>query len=116
MTKTKYLTVKEASLLCTDMGLTRTTKTIRNWARNGHVEASKQTTAKGFKYVLDKDSLEAKIKEELEYQAQTEASQTVPETSEPFRQQPEPSKPYRKGMETSEPFQTRVETPGNDEI
>ena len=109
MNKTKWLTVKEASLLCADMGLNRTTKTIRNWARLGHVEASKQTTAKGFKYVLDKDALEAKIKEELEFLAQTQASQTVPETSEPTRQLPEHSEPYRKGVETSEPFRTNGE-------
>ena len=116
MTETKLLTVKEASLLCTEMGLTRTTKTIRNWARLGHVEASKQTTAKGFKYVLDKGSLEAKIKEELEFMAQTQASQTLSETSEPIQKLPEHSEPFRKGVESSEPFRTVPETPGNDNM
>ena len=78
--------------MANDMGLNRTTKTIRNWARNGHVEASKQSTAKGFKYVLDKGSLEAKIKEELEFMAQTQANQTLPEASESIQKLPENSR------------------------
>ena len=72
MAEIKLLTVKEASLLYTEMGLTRTTKPIRNWARQGHVEASKQTTQNGEMWVLGRDELVIKIKTELEFLTQQE--------------------------------------------
>ena len=120
MTKTKYLTVKEASLLCADMGLNRTTKTIRSWARQGHVKASKQTTQNGEMWVLDKDELITKIKAELEFKEQQEQVQTSVNhnlnPSEPVQTRADQFEPVRTGANPSEPFHTHTEIPGNDEI
>ncbi len=67
MQEHKWLTVDEASLLCHEMGLNRTKKTIRSWARNNHVKSTKQTTQHGEMWVLDRQELTAKIKAEKEF-------------------------------------------------
>jgi len=116
MTEQKWVTVKEASLLAHDMGLNRTDKTIRNWCRLGMVSSSKKPTPKGnFKYLIQKNELEIKIKEELEYQAQIEVGKALPELSEPFRQEPESTEQYRKRTESSEPVRNDTEPSGNRE-
>lgn len=105
-TNNKWLTVKEASLLCAEMGLNRTSKTIRSWARRGHVEATKQTTRNGEMWVLDKDELVTKIKAELEFKEQQEQVQTStnhnPNTSEPVQTRADQFEPVRTGANPSE--------------
>jgi len=70
MTETKWLTIAEASRLCSEMGLERTPKTFRGWARKEHVIAQKKSTSSGEMWVLDRSSLETKIKTEIEYRDQ----------------------------------------------
>ena len=85
MTQTKWLTVAEASLLCAEMGLERTSKTIRGWARKEHVIGQKKSTSTGEMWVLDRESLETKIKTEIEYRDQTAKVQTGANPSEPVQ-------------------------------
>jgi len=107
MTETKWLTIAEASLLCSQMGLERTPKTIRGWARNEHVIAQKKSTSSGEKWILDKASLETKIKTEIEYRDQMKASKTRSDVSEPVQTRPNQSEPVRTGANPSDPVQTR---------
>ncbi len=99
MTETKWLTIAEASLLSSEMGLNRSTKTIRTWARSGHVEARKKSTTHGEMWILDKTSLETKINTEIEYRDQTEAVQT----------RANPSAPVQTGSDPFEPVQTKAD-------
>lgn len=81
-----WVTVSEAILLCVGLGLERTPKTIRGWARNGHVEAQKKSTSNGEMWIIERASLETKIKTEIEYRDQVRAqAQTSLDPSEPVR-------------------------------
>ena len=93
------LTIAEACSLAEHCNLTRTQKTVRSWARNGDVEARKQTTQTGSQWLIDKTSLEIKIQQELEFQAQQEARQTATTP----KQGANPSEPVRTGSHLSEP-------------
>lgn len=95
MTQTKWLTIAEASLLSSEMGLNRTSKTIRAWARSGHVEARKKSTTHGEMWILDKASLETKINTEIEYRDQMEAVQTRANPSAPVQTRSDPSEPVQ---------------------
>lgn len=90
----KWLSVDQAFLACQAEGLDRTKKTIRSWARNEHVEAQKQTTPTGERWMLEKTSLSVKIRSELEFQAQSsvhsEPVQTRSHLSEPVHAKDEP--------------------------
>lgn len=96
MTEIKWLTVAEATLHSREMGLDRTPKTIRSWARNGHVLAKKQTTHTGEMWVLDQDSLITKIKSEIEFRDQQTAKQSNMA-----------SEPVQTSADTFEPVRTR---------
>jgi len=74
MTKTKWLTVKQASQYCFEMGLPRSTKSIRRWCQFENVEAQKRQVANTEKWFIDQNSLEIKIKEELEFLKQSDTS------------------------------------------
>lgn len=76
MNQTKWLTVDEASLLCREMGLNRSKKTMRRWAQHGEVEAKKQTMQKTMRWLISEASLETKIQEELEFLEQQQAAST----------------------------------------
>lgn len=78
MTETKWLTVKQASQYCYDMGLPRSTKSIRRWCQLENIEAQKRQVANTEKWFIDQKSLEIKIKEELEFLKQ---SDTQPDTT-----------------------------------
>lgn len=109
MTETKWLTIAEASLLCSQMGLDRTAKTIRGWARNEHVTAQKKSTSNGEMWILEKASLETKIKTEIEYRDQMKASQTRADVSEPLQTRANLSEPVRTSADPSEPVHTHLE-------
>lgn len=95
MTETKWLTVAKASLLCSQMGLERTTKTIRSWARSNHVTAQKKSTSTGEMWVLDQASLKTKIKMEIEFRDQAAKVQTSANPSEPVQTRTDPSEQVR---------------------
>jgi len=103
MKETKWLTIAEASLLCSEMGLNRTSKTIRAWARKGHVEAQKKSTSTGEMWVLDRESLETKIKTEIEYRDQMAQVQTGANLSEPVQTRADQSEQVRTRPDPFEP-------------
>ena len=74
MTETKWLTVKQASQYCFEMGLPRSTKSIRRWCQFENVDAQKRQVANTEKWFIDQNSLEIKIKEELEFLKQSDTS------------------------------------------
>ncbi len=77
----EWLTVVQASQLSSEMGLTRTPKTIRRWAQRsadlpdgiGDVVVERRDTPFGFEYVITRSSLEKKIEQELEFAKAKEA-------------------------------------------
>lgn len=95
MTEIKWLTVAEASLLCSQLGLDRTNKTIRSWARNQAVTAQKKSTSTGEMWVLDRISLETKINTEIEYRDQMAKVQTSSDPSDPVQTRANPSEQVR---------------------
>ena len=72
----QWLTVAEAVAHCTDRGLSRNMKTVRRWAQRSHarpenaeVLVREQDTPNGFRYVIEKTSLDRKIAQELAFDA-----------------------------------------------
>ena len=61
------ISVKEASTICLKSKLPRSLKSIRRWCAKGVIEAQKRQTSTGVKWFIDRESLEIKIKEELEF-------------------------------------------------
>jgi|GEM_PF-2109705 len=73
----QWLSVKEAVVYCADRGLSRNEKTIRRWAERSmrrpespEVRVREQDTGFGFRYMIEKGSLDLKIKQELEFTAE----------------------------------------------
>ena len=73
----QWMSVKEAVVYCADRGLPRNEKTIRRWAERSikrpespEVQVREQDTGFGFRYMIEKDSLDLKIKQELEFAAE----------------------------------------------
>lgn len=114
MNETKWLTVDEASLLCFELGLNRTKKTIRSWARNDHVQSRKQTTQHGEMWILERGELIAKINSEKEFAAQQEQTRTTPDPSEPVRAGTNRSEPVRTRSNPSEPVRNEPESEVED--
>jgi len=75
------LSVKEASLHCYKWGLPRSTKSMRRWCANEEIEAQKRQTSHGEKWFIERESLEIKIKEELEFLKHSEKPFSQPEQS-----------------------------------
>ena len=98
------------------MSLSRTSKTIRSWARNGHVEARKKSTAHGDMWILDKASLLTKIQTEIEYRDQAAAVQTRVNESAPVQTSTDPSEPVqtRSGQPESENGQEQSSYEGSN--
>jgi len=67
MTETQWLTIKEATLHCHTLGLPRSAKSLRRWCAKFEVEAQKRQIGTGDKWFIDRESLEIKIQEELEF-------------------------------------------------
>lgn len=112
MTETKWLTIAEASHLCLQMGLERTPKTIRAWARNEHVVAQKKSTSNGEMWILDKGSLKTKIKTEIEYRDQMKTNQARVTESEPVQTSTTVFDPVRTPLDQSDRVRTRADVFG----
>ena len=72
----QWVTVAEAAQICEDLGLSRDIKTIRRWAQRSHsrpenaeVLVHEQDTSTGFRYLIERESLERKIAQELAFEA-----------------------------------------------
>ena len=71
-----WLSVPEATAYCEAQGLSRNIKTIRRWAQRSHarpenaeVFVREQDTENGFRYAIEKTSLDRKIAQELTFEA-----------------------------------------------
>ena len=86
-----WLKVPEAVAYCEERGLSRNIKTIRSWAarslsrpENAEVTVREEDTENGFRYVIERQSLDRKIAQELTFEAQlTAADTTGPVQTEP---------------------------------
>jgi hypothetical protein len=86
-----WLTVQDAVTYCQSNGLSRTPKTIRKWAMRSHllepgagdVVARSQDTENGFRWLIERNSLDVKIAQELEFDSRKKAETFVPNLLEP---------------------------------
>ena len=86
-----WFTVPEAVAYCEARGLSRNIKTIRRWAARSlaHPESAEVTvreedTENGFRYVIERESLDRKIAQELAFEARRAGSDTTaPVPTEP---------------------------------
>ncbi len=82
-----WLTVKEAVAYCRELGLSRTQKTVRRWAQlarkadgQGEVKVRHQDTENGFRWLIERTSLDVKIAQEKELEARR--AEALPEDQE----------------------------------
>lgn len=118
-TSREWLTVDDAYVACLQAGLDRTKKTIRSWARNEHVEAQKQTTPTGERWMVEKASLAVKIRAELEFQRPSEQVQTGAHPSEQVQTEDEPVRTRADQFDRGRTHTNQAEpqqTPQNDDV
>ena len=77
----KWVSVKSAVASCKIAELSRSPKSIRRWCANGDIEAEKRPNGRTEQWFINKESLEIKIKEELEFLKQSERSFPQPGNS-----------------------------------
>ena len=90
-TSGQWLTVPQATLVCAQSGLPRTIKTIRRWAQRSaenpdqpEILAQKQDMENGFRWLIERNSLDVKIAQELEFDRRaTEGQARTPEHMSP---------------------------------
>ena len=71
-----WLTIAEAVAYCADKGLARTPKTVRKWAHRSHLQPDnadlvvrREDVDNGFRWTVERASLDRKIEQELEFEA-----------------------------------------------
>lgn len=79
----RWLSVAEAVAYCARAGLSRNIKTIRRWAErsirypeNTEFRVREQDTGFGFRYMIERRSLDLKIRQELEFEAKKAGADT----------------------------------------
>lgn len=136
-----WLTVAEAVAYCQTFGLSRTQKTVRKWAQLAHqaggqddVKVRHQDTENGFRWLIERASLDVKIAQEKEYEARKaealhdDAAEPVPTGAHMLlpvrtgaqtetRDNPgaHPSEPVPTGADPSAPVRTEEPTVSRDE-
>ena len=73
-----YIVAREATRYCQELGLPRSLKSIRRWCANGDIDAEKRPNGRTEQWFINRESLEIKIKEELEFLKQSERSFAQP--------------------------------------
>lgn len=76
----KWLTIKEAVFHCQSLGLPRSVKSLRRWCGKSEIEAQKRQIGTGEKWFIDRESLEIKIQEEIEFLNLTDKPLPSPES------------------------------------
>ncbi len=114
----QWLSVTEAVTYCARQGLNRNIKTIRRWAErslkrpdDAEVKVREQDTGFGFRYMIDKSSLDLKIRQELDF----EAKQTKADTSGHDHAGPDMPSDAHDQTKPSGPGEMSVDTPGHDQ-
>jgi hypothetical protein len=80
----EWLSVVEAVAYCQSQGLSRTAKTVRKWAQQAHkvedgagdIVVRSQDVGNGFRWQINRDSLDVKIQQELEFDQRPEEVRT----------------------------------------
>jgi hypothetical protein len=79
----QWLSVPEAVAYCTEKGLNRNIKTVRRWAQRSHAHPENaevlvraQDTENGFRYVIERASLDRKIAQELDFEVKRTKADT----------------------------------------
>lgn len=86
-----WLTVQDTVTYCQSKGLSRTPKTIRKWALrsqnleagSGDVVSRSQDTENGFRWLIERNSLDVKIAQEREFDTRKRSETFVPNLLEP---------------------------------
>lgn len=123
---TQWLSVTEAVTYCARRGLHRNIKTIRRWAErslkrpeDAEVKVREQDTGFGFRYMIDRESLDLKIAQELEFEAKQNRADTPghgqsgPEMRAAVRDAAEPLNDGKTGAGMLGHVQTDPDTSGN---
>ena len=91
-----WLSVPEAVAYCEAQGLSRNIKTIRRWAQRSHarpenaeVLVHEQDTGNGFRYVIEKTSLDRKIAQEIAFDAMRTEADKAADAPRPVHAQPD---------------------------
>ena len=91
-----WLSVPEAVAYCEAQGLSRNIKTIRRWAQRSHarpenaeVLVHEQDTGNGFRYVIEKTSLDRKIAQEVAFDAMRAEPDKAADTPAPVQAPPD---------------------------
>lgn len=91
-----WLSVPEAVAYCEAQGLSRNIKTIRRWAQRSHarpenaeVLVHEQDTGNGFRYVIEKTSLDRKIAQEIAFDAMRAATDRMADMPAPVQVEPD---------------------------
>ena len=110
----QWVTVAEAAQICEDLGLSRDIKTIRRWAQRSHsrpenaeVTVHEQDTPTGFRYLIERESLERKVAQELAF----EAKRTEPDTSGQGHAGPDVTVVQNRGETMVSPARIEPDTP-----
>ena len=103
----EWLSVSEAVTYCQSKGLSRTPKTVRKWAQQAHqiedgageIVVRSQDTGNGFRWQINRDSLDVKIQQELEFEQRPEEVRTGAHSSAPVATGAHPSGEVRTGAQ-----------------
>jgi hypothetical protein len=127
-----WLTIAEAVTYCTDKGLARTPKTVRKWAHRSHLDPDnadlvvrREDVDNGFRWAVERTSLDRKIEQELEFEARrtkdNEAELVHTDADAPEQvhtgavseqsqfEDANPSEPVHTGSHPSEPVHSRLD-------
>jgi hypothetical protein len=109
---------------CAENGLSRNIKTVRRWSQRSHAKPDnaevlvhEQDTENGFRYVIERESLDRKIAQELDFDAQrTHADGSAPSLTGPGMPGPAPTEDAAELQErtnegTPAPVRTESDTP-----
>lgn len=99
----QWLSVTDAVAYCAQRGLNRNIKTIRRWAErsmkrpdDAEVKVREQDTGFGFRYMIERGSLDVKVQQELDFEAAKAEADTAgqdranPGTPEPVHDENTP--------------------------
>ena len=103
-----WITVADAVARCSELGLSRTPKTVRKWAARSFanpdspdIAVLREDTGNGFRWSIELSSLDRKIAEELEFERR---KQSEPDLTGANRSEP---------RQTSSPFDSIPELPAH---
>lgn len=123
-----WLSVADAVQVCEKLGLSRDIKTIRRWAQRSHarpenaeVLVHEQDTPTGFRYLIERESLERKVAQELAFEADRALADTPgqgharPDIPGHPRDGETMASANRTEPDTSAPALPRPDMPGDDD-